>query len=148
MIAKERGFALVGAVFALAIIGAIVTGYFFAARLEQQSGRNAFYVAQVVQATEAGLSEAMTTMQSATLETMAIGGAPLDLGTIAVGSGLEVRRRLSRLTSSLFLVRVEGVRQDADGSALAMRVVGALVRLASPAGPVVRLTERGWLQLD
>lgn len=143
----ERGIALAVAVFALVVIGAIVAGNFFAARLEQQSGQNTVFASQAAEAAEAGLSEAMATMPVAMLEGMAVAGSSLDLGPIAVGSGLTALRQVSRLSASLFLVRAEGVRLDADGRALATRVVGALVRLSSAPPGVTRLAERGWIQL-
>ena len=143
----ERGIALAVAMFALVVIGAIVAGNFFAARLEQQSGQNTVFASQAAEAAEAGLSEAMATMPVTTLEGMAVGGTPLDLGAIAAGSGLTALRQVSRLSAGLFLVRAEGLRLDADGNALARRVVGALAHLSSGPGGVRRLAERGWIQL-
>ena len=64
----ERGIALLIAVFALGVIGALVGGIFFAGRLEQQSGQNAFFAVQAGEAAEAGLSEAMATLDPAALE--------------------------------------------------------------------------------
>jgi hypothetical protein len=144
---NERGVALAVAVFALVVIGALVAGSFFAARLEQQSGQNTVFAGQAAEAAEAGLSEAMTILPLATLEGMAVGDPPLDLGATAAGSGLSALRQVSRISASLFLVRAEGIRLDADGRALARRMVGALIHLAPATGGVTRLPERGWVQL-
>jgi type II secretory pathway component PulK len=61
----ERGIALLIALVALGVIGALVGGIFFAARLEQQSGQNALYAVQAGEAAEAGLSEAVATLDPA-----------------------------------------------------------------------------------
>jgi hypothetical protein len=148
----ERGIALALAVFALAVIGALVGGTFFAGRLEQQSGANVLYAVQAGEAAEAGLSDAVATVVAATLEGLPVGGAPLDLGTLMLAGGVSASRQVARLTSSLFLIRVRGVRQSAAGTTLAVRSLGLLVRLPPAAdgadpGGVARLGERGWVQL-
>lgn len=148
---NERGIALAVAIFALVVIGAIVAGNFFAGRLEQQSGQNTFFAGQAAEAAEAGLTNAIATTPAATLDALPVGGPPLDLGTITLGDGVSANRQVSRLTTSLFLIRALGTRQDASGSPLARRSLGLLVRVAtdsSTGAPVVApLAERGWLQL-
>lgn len=141
----ERGVALAMAVFALAIIGALVGGTFFAGRLEQQSGQNVLFAAQAGEVAEAGLSEAMATVEAVALEGLPIGGAPLDLGTTTLSGGVSASRQAVRLTASLYLLRVRGVRWSTSGSVLAVRSLGLLVRLDS--GSVARLHDRGWVQL-
>jgi hypothetical protein len=144
---------LVLAVFALAVIGALVGGIFFAGRLEQQSGQNALFSAQAREAAEAGLSDAMATVEAATLEGLPVGGAAFDLDTLTLAAGLSASRQVTRLTGGLFLVRARGVRQGPAGTALAVRSLGLLVRLRPAAdevadpGRVVRLSERSWVQL-
>lgn len=150
---EEQGIALVVAVFALAVIGALVGGIFFAGRLEQQSGQNTFFAVQAAEAAEAGLSDAEASLAAATLEGLPIGGAPLDLGTLTLGDGVGASRQVTRLTASLFLIRARGVRQGASGITFAERSLGLLVRLspeaggAAPPAKAVRLDERGWVQL-
>lgn len=149
----ERGIALAIAVFALAIIGALVGGTFFAGRLEQQSGQNTVFVAQAGEVAEAGLTDAIATITAATLEGLPVGGAPLDIGTLTLAGGVSASRRVTRLTGSLFLIRVRGVRHSVAGTALAERSLGLLVRLgplsdgAADSGRVTRLGERGWVPL-
>jgi hypothetical protein len=149
----ERGIALLIAVVALGVIGALVGGIFFVARLEQQSGENALFAVQAEEAAEAGLSDAVATLDPVTLELLPVGGTPLDLGTLTLPSGTGASRQARRLTQSLFLIRVRGIRAGPGASALAARSVGLLVRLQPDAdgvpdpGGVVRLGERGWVQL-
>jgi len=149
----ERGIALAIAVFALAVIGALVGGTFFAGRLEQQSGRNTLFAVQAGEVAEAGLSDAIATIAAATLEGLPVGGAPLDLGPLTLAGGVSASRQVARLTGNLFLIRVRGVRHSAAGTTLAVRSLGLLVRLgaaadsAADSGRVARLNERGWIQL-
>ena len=145
----ERGLALIIAVFSLAVIGALIGGIFFAARLEQQSGRNALFAAQAGEAAEAGLSHAVATLDPGELDRLPLEATPLDLGTLTLPGGASVSRQAHRITRDLFLIRVRGVRQDGAGTPLAMRSVGVLVRLRLAGGPaaVARLGERAWVQL-
>jgi hypothetical protein len=136
----ERGMALAVALFALVVIGMLVAGTFFSGQVEQQSGQNTFYTAQAAEAAEAGISDAIGTLDPITLLGLPTGGAALDLGTVSLGGRVDVGRQLSRLTSSIFLLRSQGYRRNAAGSALASRATGTLVRLVTP-----NLTMRGGL---
>ena len=148
---NERGIALAVAIFALVVIGAIVAGNFFAGRLEQQSGQNAFFAGQAAEAAEAGLTDAIVTTSADALDALSVGGAPLDLETMTLDGSVIANRQVSRLTSSLFLIRALGTRHDASGAPLARRSLGLLVRVATDsstgASIVVPLAERGWVQL-
>jgi hypothetical protein len=142
--------ALPVALFALIVIGALVAGTFFAGRLEQQSGQNSFFAAQAAEAAEAGLAETLADPGAASLGTLPIGGLPADLGVLALGDGITVHRQVSRLTTTLFIIRATGFRKDPAGTPLATRSAGLLVRLvASPAGStgLAPLAERAWVQL-
>jgi hypothetical protein len=146
---NERGIALAIALFALVLIGALVSGSFFAGRLEQQSGLNSMFAAQALAAAEAGLDEVLTNADPAPLEALAIGGMPLDFGPLA---SVNSAAQIVRLTSGLFLVRCTGTRRDADGNALATRSLGLLVRILPADGALPArlsaLRERGWVQLS
>jgi len=149
----ERGIALAMALFALAVIGALVGSAFFAGRLEQQSGQNTLFAVQAGEVAEAGQSDAMATVAASTLEGLPVGGAPHDLGTLTLAGGVSASRQVARLTGNLFLIRVRGVRHSAAGTTLAARSLGLLVRLgaaadsAADSGRVARLNQRGWTQL-
>jgi hypothetical protein len=136
----ERGMALAVALFALVVIGMLVAGTFFSGQVEQQSGQNTFYTAQAAEAAEAGISDAIGTLEPITLLGLPTGGAALDLGTVSLGGRVDASRQLSRLTSSIFLLRSQGSRRNAAGSPLASRSTGTLVRLVTP-----NLTMRGGL---
>ncbi len=152
-LSDERGIALAVALFVLAVIGALVGGTFFAGRLELQSGQNALFAVQAGEVAEGALSDAVATVDAGTLERLAIGGAPLDIGTLTLAGGVSAGRQVTRLTGSLFLIRVRGIRHDAAGTILAVRSLGLLVRLAAPPDSgavserVARLGQRAWVQL-
>jgi hypothetical protein len=148
---NERGIALAVALFALVVMSALVAGTFFAGRLEQQSGRNTLFAVQAADAAEAGLLGTMSSLASSMLIALPVGGAPLDLGAMPFSPGFRVERQVSRLTSTLFLVRAFGARLDAAGTPLATRSVGRLVHLLPDTlggAPIaVPLRQRGWAQL-
>ena len=146
---NRRGIALPLALFVLIAVGALVGGTFFLGRLEQESGRNTHFAAQAREAAEAGLSEALAALDSATLEATAVGAPPVALGTLLLDVGVSASTDLQRLTGVLFLVRSEGRRHTTGGIALARRAVGALVQLLPPGGAgtggaELRVVERGW----
>jgi hypothetical protein len=150
----ERGVALLAAVFAMAIIGALVASSFFVGRLEQQSGQSTFFAVQAREAAEAGLAEAMAGVPAEALENLPVGGPPLELGLTLIGHGVTARSQVRRLTNRVFLIRADGQRHDAEGTALATRSLGLLVQLNAPtveepgsSGVLTRLGERGWVHL-
>jgi hypothetical protein len=143
--------ALVLAMFALVVLGAIVAGTFFAGRLEQQSGENTLYATQAQEAAEAGLTDALVTLAPAGMSSLVPAGAPLLLPPMSVGTGVSVERQISRLSGNLFLLTARATRHDAGGGPLANRAAGLLVHLlpdsASGVSVVAPLRDRPWLQL-
>ncbi len=149
----ETGFALATAMFALAVIGALLAGSFLPARLEQQSGYNVTYASQAREAAEAGLVETVGALEAAALEPLVAGGVALDLGTAKLGEMITAHTTVARLTNYVFIVKSQGTRHDASGGALATRSLGLLVRLGAAAGEagalpvVIPLAERSWVRL-
>ncbi len=147
----RQGIALVLAMFALVVLGAIVAGTFFAGRLEQQSGENTLYATQAGEAAEAGLTDALVALAPASMSALVPGGAPLLLLPISVGAGMSIECQVSRLSSTLFLLTARATRHDAGGGPLASRAVGLLLHLlpdsASGVAVVAPLRDRPWLQL-
>ncbi len=151
---SERGIALVVAVLALAVIGALVAGTFFVGRLEQQSGRGAMYIVQANQAAEAGLANALQ-VNPETYSGIAEGLEVQLANRVTVGPsrGSHYTLHARRLNASLFLVRSIGQRMAPDGSLLAtgehaivIRLVKAQTEVNSVA--VVRpIRQRPWMQL-
>ncbi len=131
-VSDERGIALAVAIFALVVIGALVAGTFYAGRLEQQTGRNTFVAAQVAEAAEAGLTEAIAGQTATALLAMGIDADPAggsDLPDLSVGGNITATRKINRLTENVFLVRSLATRNGPTGEELASRSVGQLIRL-------------------
>jgi hypothetical protein len=147
----RRGIALPVVIFALVIMAALVAGSFLAGRLEQQSGRNTLFAGQAAEAAEAGLVEALGAIPASSLVALPEGGVPLNLDPMSFAAGFRVERQVSRLTSTLFLVRSLAARLDASGGELAVRTVGLLLRLVpdSLGGSltITPLGQRSWVQL-
>jgi hypothetical protein len=141
--------ALALALFALVVIGGMVAGAFFVARLEQQSGRNVRFAAEAAHGAEAGLWERAELTPEVALS-LPIGAAPLDLEPLLAGFGVVVERKLTRLADNLFLLQSRAIRHDAAGGRLAGHSVGLLLTLANDAagGQMLRpIGRRAWLQL-
>lgn len=132
-LSDERGIALAVAVFALVVIGALVAGTYFAGRIEQQTGRNTMYASQAAEAAEAGLGDAIAGQTAASL--LALQTDPdstVSLGSYTVGvaaDSVTAARSIRWLTDNLFLFRSDGRRSSANGTQLASRSLGQLVRL-------------------
>ena len=107
----ERGIALVVAIIALAVIGAIVAGTFFVSSLEQKTAANAVDVAQAYQAAEAGIVRTVAAWSPA-YNTMAVDGS-LATGPDSIARGVSANVTIFRLNSNLFLVRSVGTRRGA-----------------------------------
>lgn len=152
----EAGFALATAMFALAVISALIAASFLPSRLEQQSGYNVTYARQAREAAEAGLAEAVVAVEPSALELLVPGGGALDLGTLTLGEMVTAQTTVARLTSRVFIVRSRGSRHDLSGGELATRTLGLFVRIArtdssaSENGAlteVIPLVERSWVRL-
>lgn len=125
-VSRQQGAALVLAVVALAAIGAMIAGCFLAGWLEQRSAAASRYGAAAFEAAEAGAAQAIATWGPA------LSRLPLHGDSVALpgGTGLtDYTATITRLAAGTFLVRSEGRRLAAGGTALAQRLVGVFVRL-------------------
>jgi Tfp pilus assembly protein PilX len=122
---NERGFALVGAIFALVIIAALIAGAFFASRTEMTVGRNTQTYQRAFGAAEAGLNNTVanwTTVGS--FNALANGDSSTVTGTLP-GNGGTYTTVVKRLNTELFLVRTTGT----DPSGTSTRTIGAITKL-------------------
>lgn len=152
----ERGMALPLALFALIVIGVLVSGNFLAGWLEWQAGHNSMYAAQALEAAQAGLDQTLSSADPEALESLSAGGAPLDLGPLLLDDRVSVDRQVTRLTSAWYLIRATGTKRNAAGSQLTVRSLGLMARLVttpseSESGAVVPrlapIAERAWVPL-
>lgn len=130
---RRDGFALAAAVLAMLVVGAIVTGGFYAASQESSiakstdAGNMALYIA------ETGLNATLASAQARTLENMADGATnssasntPVSYGGTTVGG---YSWQITRMTEYLYIVRSTG-RVTLEGPySGATRTLAAVVRL-------------------
>ena len=130
-LSDERGIALVMAVFAIVVIGALVAGTFYAGRLEQRTGLNAMSGAQSFEAAEAGIADVLDNWDTSIYNSMA-NGDTLTLRSVSMGGRTGYVQRVTRLNDNLFHIVSAGARTDASGNIMAQRVVGTFARLILP----------------
>jgi len=130
---KERGLALLMALVAIVVIGALVTGTLFAGRVEIASGRNALWSTQAEEAAEGGLAAAYANWSADW------NGIPVDQDLV-LPAGLPVpgnsRMRyiqtIRRLGGGVFLVSARGEKLGASGQVNATRFLARLGKLRYP----------------
>ena len=140
---EQRGFALPVAVFALVVVGLIMTGGFFMARQEGRIGAASEHTGLAFYLTEQGLVDLMANWDSALF------GALPDWGDTTVtrdylGVG-RVTARVTKMTDNLYFVDADGtVTRGGAMLSGASRRVGVTVRLAAAdIEPPAALTTRG-----
>jgi hypothetical protein len=124
----SRGFALAIAVFALALIAALLAGVFFAALQELRIGRNALGAERAFEAAEAGVATTIGIWDPARYNSLGPGRTAGLGGLLPLNSG-SFTGAVTRLDETLFLVRATGT--DAAGSG--RRSVAQVVQLVPPA---------------
>ena len=141
---NERGFALVGAIFALVIIAALIAGAFFASRSEMVVGRNTQTYQRAFGAAEAGLNNTIANWQSVgSFNAMNTGDSSTVTGTLP-GNGGSYTTIVKRLNNELYLIRTVGV----DPSGTSSRTLGAITKLQTiQMGFRASLTTRSNLKL-
>jgi hypothetical protein len=123
-IRSERGIALAVAIFALVVIGALVSGSFFFGMQEQRVGRNSIRLQQAFAAAEEGAAIQVATWQRDTLNFLAVGDSLTFNGTVAANGGWY-RGIVQRLNQEMFLIRSEGFSRDSTSR----QQLGLIVRL-------------------
>lgn len=111
---SERGIALVAAIVALVVIGAIVAGTFFISTLEQKTAENSVDAAMAYQAAEAGIVKNVANWDTGNNLLASDGGTTIAQDSVAPGTYFNVT--ISRLNSSLFFLRSVGTRNGATQS--------------------------------
>jgi hypothetical protein len=128
---EERGMALAVAIFALVVVGALVAGAFYAANLEQRTGRNSIYASQAADVAEAGAAAVLNDWDAFSLNTLAVGDSSYPaLSFTSLGAHLAVTPKVKRLNSDLFLITTLAKRTDQSNNVLAQRSVATVARLS------------------
>ncbi|HEV8123764.1 MAG TPA: hypothetical protein VGP80_05965 [Gemmatimonadales bacterium] len=128
---NERGIALPLVLFVMVILGLVIAGTFYVARLEMKSGDNTIAAAQASGAAEAGIDSVLAGWNSTVYNAMA-SSAETTMATISLGGNSSYIPVLRRLNNTLFMVRAEGREAFPGGGVQARRYVAQLVRLDIP----------------
>jgi hypothetical protein len=134
--ADERGIALVIALLAIIVIGALVIGTFFAGRMEMQSGRNALYTGQATEMAEMGLTDGFATWNPV-WNKFGVGGDSVrptvyPLSASAGDNSLRYTRIVRFMRGGVFLVTARGEKLDRSGNILATRLLARVGKLVTP----------------
>ena len=141
---NERGFALVGSIFALVIIASLIAGAFFASRQELSIGRNSQTYQRAFSAAEAGLNNTLANWAGVgSFNGLAVGDSQTVTATLT-GNGGSYTTVVRRLNDELFFVRSTGL----DPSNSARRTLAAMTKLLKVAMNFrAALTTRSTLKL-
>lgn len=126
----ERGIALPTAIFALVVIGALVAGVFFTARIEVRSGENTMSNARATEAAQAGLMMGYPNVLATTsglTNGQQAGTAKTQIGT----SGGYYTDTVTQLNRYMYLLRSFGT-YEVNGNVVAARTMAMLVKKYVP----------------
>lgn len=127
----RRGIALVIALFALVVIGALVAAVFFAAQLEVRSGTNVMSGLQADQAAQAGLEYAAANWRRSWAKQGT--GNSIGINWIQLGStNGYFTDSVTQLNRQLVVVRSFGQARDGAGGVIGSRTGGMLFKVAPP----------------
>jgi hypothetical protein len=130
---NERGIALMLALVAIIVIGALVTGTLFAGRVELGSGRNALWSAQAQEASEGGLADAFANWRSEWNDILLDTDSLMPAGFPIPGdTRVRYYQTIRRLGGGLFLVTSRGEKLDRGGSVMTTRLLGRIGKLKYP----------------
>src|SRR5512143_2713358 len=121
---NERGIALVVAIVALVVIGAIIAGTFFVSTLEQRTSFNTVQTTQAFEAAEAGLQDATANWNTG-WNSMASGATQGPYTISSFGGGSAYSYQITRLNGQVFLLKSTGTLQGAT------QTLASLIRLTT-----------------
>jgi hypothetical protein len=122
----ERGLALLLTILGILVVGALMSGFFMAAMLENRAGQNSRRVEQAFAAAEYGMTETLATWNVGRWNALAVLASDTFSGASPEGSG-SFSGTVQRLNNELFLVDVTG--QSTAGQA--RQRIGSFVKLRS-----------------
>ncbi|MBW8772549.1 MAG: hypothetical protein JF590_04550 [Gemmatimonadetes bacterium] len=127
----ERGIALPTAIFALVVIGALVAGIFFTARIEVRSGENTMSNARATEAAQAGLMMGYPQVLTIAGSTLPIGNQA-GVGKTQIGTtGSYYTDTVTKLNRYMYLLRSFGT-YEVGGNVIAARTMAMLVKKYVP----------------
>ena len=129
----ERGMALALAMLSIVVIGALVSGTFFAGRMEMISGRNTVYATQASEAAEAGLAAAFSPWDR-NWNAYPVGVDQFQPTVLIPGpTRVQYSTTVRRMQGGSYLIRTVGQKLDRNGNVLATRMLAKIGKLVPPA---------------
>lgn len=132
---SRRGMALPLALFALIIIGVLITAVFTIARLEARQGNGSIATLQAFEAAETGLATMLGNWNTASYNALQV-DSTLTLPTVTVGGGARYATSIRKMNATTFLARSEGQLLDPNGRISTRREVVQLMRLLQAQIPI------------
>lgn len=130
---RREGFALAGAVVAMLVVGAIVTGGFYAANQHSQVARSSYFGDLALYIAETGLDATIGNTSARTLSNMALNSSTTVYSNVAVSyGGTQVGSYttiITRTSTSLFIVRSTGTVSIGGAQSGATHTLASIVRL-------------------
>lgn len=130
----QDGFALAAAIFALVVVGALVTGGFFAASQEHRAGDSARFATEAFYTAEQGLADVIGTHNRAWFEAIPLFGYTYPDTVVLTQGGKEASQYITRVFRAgprLFFVQSTGEVLRGGMYSGATRSVGLMVRTMS-----------------
>lgn len=126
---NEEGFALAATVLALIIVGALVTGSFFAAQQESRIGHSTKFATDAFLGAERGINEVLGRFNLAMLEEIPIDGDTTVVDTVVSGGvRVETVARVRSLGNELYFIESTGRLVSGGALSGAARRTGMVVR--------------------
>jgi hypothetical protein len=127
---QRSGMALPIALAAIVIVGALITGVFFASTQQNRVGRNSLSTQRAAHAAEVGLSTIMTTWTTQRTDSVKMGlSRRMNDTTI---DGVSVKRQFSRVSPTTFWVTATATQGGGSVDGRAAKRLNLIVRLATP----------------
>ena len=128
----RRGIALPTALFALVVIGALVAGIFFTARIEVRSGENTMSEARATEAAQAGLMMGYPSVLALVTAANLTNGQSLGTSRTQIGTtGSYYQDSITQLNRYMFLLRSYGT-YEVNGDTVAARTLAMLIKRYVP----------------
>jgi hypothetical protein len=131
LLQDERGIALPTAIFALVVIGALVAGIFFTARIEVRSGENTMSNARATEAAQAGLMMGYPMVLTMAGALTGNGQQAVDTKTQIGTTGSYYTNTVTQLNRYMYLLRSLGT-YEVNGNVIAQRTLAMLVKKYVP----------------
>ncbi|MGQ0815923.1 MAG: hypothetical protein ACT4O1_15945 [Gemmatimonadota bacterium] len=130
---RREGFAIVGAVLAMLVVGVVVTGGFYAANQQSQVVRSGYLGDLAQYIAETGLDATVGRTTASTLDGLAMNATGTIFSNVSVSWGGRVVGRytstITRTTSSLYIVQSTGTVAIGGPNSGATRTVAQIIRL-------------------